>query len=191
MCDLHDAVIEGAVGRVRSEEHHRLCDFIRTAANHVVASDANGRRCHEAHCHINDRRRYHISNSRTADLSRHLRALAKAQACPQRRDRNGGMTCQSCARNVGSRAAVCEFELASSISLRIASRAVCVATTALLHVLSRSLADCPALLAFLVFPPLRRLRRRNISPSCSSTNADRNASGEISLRCLSLERYSC
>src|SRR4029077_627375 len=75
------------------------------------------------------------------------------------------------------------FVASSATSLRIASRAVCVAITASLHALPRSLADRTASSSFLSFRVLRRSRRTNSSSSCSSTNADKKSSTEIASLC--------
>ena len=58
MRDLHDAVIEGAVGRVRPKIMTVCAILFGLAADHVVASHASRRRCDETHRHTDDRRRY-------------------------------------------------------------------------------------------------------------------------------------
>ena len=61
MHDLHDAVIEGAVRPHPAENHDRLRDSLRFAADHVVARDASRRRRHETHRRADDRRRCHLA----------------------------------------------------------------------------------------------------------------------------------
>src|SRR4029077_4222186 len=70
------------------------------------------------------------------------------------------------------------FFASSVTSLRMASRAVCVAIAASLHALARSLADRRASASVLSFLVLGRSRRTNNLSRCSSTSADKKSSTE-------------
>ena len=63
MSDLYAAVIEGAVQRIRPQNHDRLRHSVRFAAHHVVARHAIRRGRDETHRRADDWRRHYVGHS--------------------------------------------------------------------------------------------------------------------------------
>ena len=76
MADLHVSRKGRRSAAHPPEDHDRLRDPFRPAADHVVARHASRRRRDEAHRRADDWRRRHLGDSRTAHLSGDLRNLA-------------------------------------------------------------------------------------------------------------------
>src|SRR5262249_21159931 len=56
-----------------AEGHDCLRDFVRIAADYVVAGKSDRSGCYETHCNANDWRRNHFGIARTLNISRDLR----------------------------------------------------------------------------------------------------------------------
>jgi len=68
MKDLHDAVMEGAVSRVRPKIM-AVSAILSVCCRSCGPQRCKLRRCHEAHRHANDRRRNHLGVLKSSNLS--------------------------------------------------------------------------------------------------------------------------